>query len=399
MKQLYPIPNVSKEMQPSSKTDYHNGIYRPTWVEIDLDAIAHNVSQVKRAHPEKSIFAVVKANGYGHGNLEVAESALESGADVLAVSSFEEAMNLRAYGLNCPVFVMGVTDISHVKFAAEHCITLTAHDETWIRALVDLKLEKVVNVHLKVDTGMHRLGLLSAQEVLTCIKLIECHPMIELEGIYTHMATADDSNQNYFQQQVATFKAILEVVDLSKVKYVHLANSATLLRHNFDFEHAVRFGIGMYGVDPTEGMLKDGITLKPALRFYSSLVQVKKLKAGSKVGYGATYECLTDEWIGVIPVGYADGWIRKHQGRKVVINGHECEIVGRVCMDQMMVRLPKKFNIGTKVILIGEGMPVERVATEMETIPYEIFCIIGDRVPRIYYKGGKSYRYRKMRFD
>jgi len=399
MKQLYPTPDVSQEMQRPPKTNQYKDIYRSAWVEIDLDAIAHNVCQVKRVHPGKEIFAVVKANGYGHGDFEVAEVALENGANVLAVSSFEEAMNLRAHGLNCPVFVMGVTEVSHVSLAAKHRITLTAHDELWIRALADLELETVVNVHLKVDTGMHRLGLMSRQGVITCVDLIEKHPMIELEGIYTHMATADEINQDYFQQQIATFKAILDVIDVSKIKYVHLANTATLLRHHFDFEHAIRFGIGMYGVNPTEDMVEEGIKLKPAFSFYSCLVQVKKLKAGSKVGYGATYECLIDEWIGIIPVGYADGWIRKHQGRKVVINNHECEIIGRVCMDQMMVRLPEKFDIGTKVTLIGRGMPVHRVAAEIETIPYEIFCIIGDRIPRIYYKDKKPSCYRKMRFD
>ena len=339
-----PISDVSQEMLKPSKIHQHNGIYRPTWVEIDLDAIAHNVNQIRCAHPKKSIFAVVKANGYGHGDLEVAEAALENGAEVLAVSSFDEAVNLRSYGLSCPVFVMGATDVSHVSLASEQDIMLTAHDEYWIRDLADITLKKAVKLHLKIDTGMHRLGLLSATDVLTCIDLIDRHPMLELEGIYTHMATADDSNQDYFHGQIASFKAILNEVDLSKVKYIHLANSATLLRHDFDFEHAIRLGISMYGVDPTYGMIKEGITLKPAFKFYSSLVQVKKIKAGSKVGYGATYECITDEWIGVIPVGYADGWIRKHQGRKVVINGHECEIIGRVCMDQMMVRLPEKFG-------------------------------------------------------
>jgi len=397
MKQIYSTQNTAKKKCHLLKTNPYNDIYNPTWVEINLDAIAHNVDQVKHAHPKKTIFAVVKANGYGHGDLEVAEVALENGASVLAVSSLEEALNLRFKGLNCPIFVMGATEIRHVPLAAKHRITLTAYDENWIKELITLELQTSLNVHMKIDTGMHRLGLMSIQEIITCIHLIKRHPMIELEGIYTHMATADD-NQEYFKQQVATFKTILTSFDTSQIKYIHLANTATLLQHHFNFEHAIRVGIGMYGIDPTHEASEKEFKLKPALSFYSRLTQVKELKKGTKVGYGITYECKTDEWIGVIPVGYADGWIRKHQGRKVLINNHECEIIGRICMDQMMVRLPAKFDIGTKVTLIGKNMPVQRVAAEMETIPYETLCAISDRVPRIYYKNGNLLHCRKMRF-
>ena len=392
-------PKVTSQMQRQTKREHQLDIFRPTWVEVDLDAIAHNVSQAAKAHAGKELFAVVKANGYGHGDLEVGLTALENGATALAVSSFEEAMHLKNHDFSCPVLVMGVTEISYVTLAADKGITLTAHDPEWISALSDVPLVSTLNLHLKIDTGMHRIGVLTHEEAILCIELIDKLPHVELEGIFTHMATADEANQDYFQHQVEAFKRILATLDISKVKYIHLANSATLLQHAFDFEHAVRFGISMYGVDPTGGLGKHGITLKPTFSLYSSLAQVKLLPAGSKVGYGATYECQTDEWIGAIPIGYADGWIRQNQGRSVVIDGHECEIVGRVCMDQMMVRLPKRFEMGTRVTLIGAGMPVERVAAEMETIPYETFCIISDRVPRVYYKDGKPYRCQKMRFD
>ena len=158
-------------------------------------------------------------------------------------------------------------------------------------------------------------------------------------------------------------------------------------------------GLGLYGINPDEDFIPISFDLKPALKLFSNVVQVKKIKKGDKVGYGATYEASEDEWIGVVPIGYADGWIRLHQGRNVIVNGVECEIVGRVCMDQMMIRLPNPIPMGTVVTLIGEGMPVERVAREIGTISYEILCLISDRVPRVYKKDGKIIAVKKMRFE
>ena len=186
---------------------------------------------------------------------------------------------------------------------------------------------------------------------------------------------------------------------MSGVKYVHLENTATLLQKEFDFDHAIRLGIGLYGVNPDANFIPIDFDLKPALKLLSNLVQVKQIKKGDKVGYGSTYEAKNDEWIGVVPIGYADGWIRLHQGRCVIVEGHECEIVGRVCMDQMMIRLPKQFPMGTTVTLIGDGMPVERVAKEIGTISYEILCLISDRVPRVYTQNGKTIAVKKMRFS
>lgn len=372
--------------------------YRDTWAEIDLDAITHNVKQIKDLHPTKEIFAVVKANGYGHGDAEVSKVAIEAGVSCLAVSGLDEALRLRQSGIEVPILVLGMTRLKDVALAAENNISLTAHDEVWINHLVSLPLEKKIKVHLKIDSGMHRLGLMDANQIQTNFNLLKTAPMVEVEGIFTHMATAD-CDKEYLDYQIQNFKNLISNLDLSGVKYVHLENTATLLQKEFDFDHAIRLGIGLYGVNPDANFIPIDFDLKPALKLLSNLVQVKQIKKGDKVGYGSTYEAKNDEWIGVVPIGYADGWIRLHQGRCVIVEGHECEIVGRVCMDQMMIRLPKQFPMGTTVTLIGDGMPVERVAKEIGTISYEILCLISDRVPRVYTQNGKTIAVKKMRFS
>ncbi len=372
--------------------------YRDTWAEIDLDAITHNVKQIKDLHPTKEIFAVVKANGYGHGDAEVSKVAIEAGVSCLAVSGLDEALRLRNSGIEVPILVLGMTRLKDVPLAAENNISLTAHDEMWIEHLVSLPLKTPVKVHLKIDSGMHRLGLMTEEQVQKNFNRLKTAPMVEVEGVFTHMATAD-SDKEYLGHQIETFKRLIANLDLSDVKYVHLENTATLLQKEFDFDHGIRLGLGLYGINPDKEFIPIEFELKPALKLLSNLVQVKKIKKGDKVGYGATYEAQEDEWIGVVPIGYADGWTRSHQGRHVIVNGYECEIIGRVCMDQMMIRLPKQFPMGTEVTLIGDGMPVERVAKEVGTISYEILCLISDRVPRVYKQGGKIIAVKKMRFE
>ncbi|MDE5976876.1 MAG: alanine racemase [Turicibacter sp.] len=372
--------------------------YRDTWAEIDLDAITHNVKEIKRLHPTKEIFAVVKANGYGHGDAEVSKAAIEAGVSCLAVSGLDEALRLRQSGIEVPILVLGMTRLNDVELAAKNNISLTAHDAYWIEQLVALPLTSTIKVHLKIDSGMHRLGLMDKEQVEINFNKLEDAPMVEVEGIFTHMATAD-SDVDYLAYQVQCFQHLITNLDLSHVPYIHLENTATLLQKAFEFDHGIRLGLGLYGINPDDEFIPLDFELKPALRLFSNLVQVKQIKKGDKVGYGATYKAQDDEWIGVVPIGYADGWIRAHQGRCVIVDSYECEIIGRICMDQLMIRLPKPFPMGTIVTLIGEGMPVERVAHEIGTISYEILCLISDRVPRVYKKDGKIVAVKKMRFE
>ncbi|MGG1398026.1 alanine racemase [Bacillus salipaludis] len=370
--------------------------YRDTWVEVDLDCIHANVSSVKKLLPkEVEIIAVVKANAYGHGDVQVAREALDAGATHLAVAFMDEALALRKKGITAPILVLGASRAEDVQMAADKQITLTVFQKDWLlKAQNHLKTNSRVSVHLKLDTGMGRLGIRSKEEVEEFEQLISLDQRFRLEGIFTHFATADELNQTYFNQQFELFQELLSVLKV-RPKYVHCSNSAATLRFQSGIYNAVRLGIAMYGLTPSLEMEPEiPFSLKEAFSLHSKLVHVKQLNKGDKISYGATYEASGDEWIGTVPVGYADGWIRKLQGQEVLVNGIRVPIVGRICMDQFMVRLPYEVPAGTNVTLIGKDnnqfISINEIAKKMETINYEVPCIITNRVPRLYKKDGKT---------
>jgi alanine racemase len=223
--------------------------------------------------------------------------------------------------------------------------------------------------------------------------MISSDERLEIEGIFTHFATADEVDQTYFNQQIELFHDLLTVLE-EQPKYIHCSNSAAALRFSKANFNAVRLGIAMYGLTPSSEIEHEiPFPLKEAFSLRSRLVHVKKLNKGDKVSYGATYEAEAEEWIGTIPIGYADGWIRRLQGQEVLVEGKRVPIVGRICMDQCMVKLPHEVAVGTTVTLIGreneEFISVNEIAQKLETINYEVPCIISTRVPRLYKQGGK----------
>jgi alanine racemase len=369
-----------------------NSFYRDTWAEIDLDAIYHNVSQLRNFLPNDiRIMAVVKANAYGHGDAQVAKTALEAGASYLAVAFLDEALALRKKGITAPILVLGASRPSDVHLAAKHQITLTVFQSDWVEQAADFyKGTEQVRFHLKMDTGMGRLGIKEEAEAKRIIELIDSHPYFLLEGVYTHFATADEIDTGYFSFQYQRFLQMLEWLPY-KPPMIHCGNSATALRFPDKVFNMVRFGISMYGLSPSPA-IKPYLPyeLKEAFSLHSRLVHVKKLQPGEKVSYGATYTAETEQWIGVVPIGYADGWLRKLQNFHVLVNGKKAPIVGRICMDQFMIRLPEPMPVGTKVTLIGqqgdEYISVDDVAQYLETINYEVPCIISYRVPRIFFR-------------
>ncbi|MBI0580912.1 alanine racemase [Neobacillus cucumis] len=374
----------------------HSFFYRDTWAEVDLDCIHANVSSVKKLLPnEVEIMAVVKANAYGHGDVQVAREALDAGATHLAVAFMDEALALRKKGITAPILVLGASRAEDVQMAADNQITLTVFQKDWLlEAQKHLKIDSRVSVHIKLDTGMGRLGIRGKEELEDFEQLVSLDQRFHLEGIYTHFATADELNQNYFNQQFELFQELISVLKV-RPKYVHCSNSAATLRFQSGIYNAVRLGIAMYGLTPSLEMESEiPFSLNEAFSLHSKLVHVKQLYKGDKISYGATYEASGDEWIGTVPVGYADGWIRKLQGQEVLINGIRVPIVGRICMDQFMVRLPHEVPVGTNVTLIGKDnnqfISINEIAKKLETINYEVPCIITNRVPRLYKKGGKA---------
>ncbi|WP_066369982.1 alanine racemase [Neobacillus fumarioli] len=368
--------------------------YRDTWAEVDLDCISKNLTSIKNLLPDGvDIFAVVKANAYGHGDIHVAKTALDAGAAYLAVAFMDEAIALRNKGIRAPILVLGASRPEDAQVAAKFNLTLTVFQKEWLeKAKKHLGSNDRLLLHIKVDTGMGRLGVRSAEDLRDVEQMIAEDARFYLEGIFTHFATADELDKDYFEEQYARFENMLSVLN-KRPKYIHSSNSAAAIRFPKAYFNAVRIGIAMYGLTPSREMEEEiPFPLNEAFSLQTKLVNVKKLKKGDKVSYGATYECRQDEWIGTLPIGYADGWIRKLQGQEVLVEGERVPIVGRICMDQCMIRLLHDMPVGTKVTLIGrqgnEFISINEIAAKLDTINYEVPCIIASRVPRLYKQGG-----------
>ena len=361
--------------------------YRPSKIVVDLDAITYNIKEeLKRVAGKKEIFAVVKANGYGHGSVEVAKTALLAGATGLCVSNLNEALELRQADITAPVLVLSGISIEQLELAEKYDITLTAPSLVWLEELARV-IKSPVNIHLKIDTGMGRIGLYGKEEMIKAKELLDNNELIVLEGLFTHFSTADTVDTTHFEDQQTRFIEALTIFG-EDMKYIHTSNSATALWHNSWESNLIRFGDAMYGMNPSGKELEEPYPLKQALTLESKIIHIKELNPGEKIGYGATYETTHKEWIGTIPIGYADGLIRRFQGFNVLVDGIKAPIVGRVCMDQCMIKLPKQFPIGTKVTIFGENNglynSVQSGAEYVDTINYEITCGLTDRLPRVY---------------
>lgn len=364
--------------------------YRETYAEINLQAITYNISEMKKRLPEHvEVFAAVKANAYGHGDIECAKAALEAGVTCLLVAYLDEAISLRRAGIEAPILVLGVTHAGHAPIAAKYNISLTAFNLEWMQAVEkSLTNNQSICVHIKCDTGMGRIGLKEIAELKQMEEHLTHSKKIKFSGIYTHFATADQQDEEYYQQQLTRFKQMVEQLNILP-PYIHAANSAATLIHNDSFFTAVRVGIAMYGLTPSTEINKQlPFQLKQAFSLHSEITHIKQVSPGEKIGYGATYTAKTNEWIATIPIGYGDGWMRKLSGQEIIVAQQRMPIVGRICMDQMMVRLGDYQPVGTKVTLIGrqgnEAITVDEIAEKLETINYEVTCLVSKRVPRVY---------------
>lgn len=362
---------------------------RPTKAIIDLEAIAANVDQLAAHLPENTQkFAVVKANAYGHGAVPVAKK-LAPIVDAFCVSNMDEALELREAGLDLPILILGVVPKEVLPLAIEYQITLTVASLAWLeQVLVSFSDLTGLKIHLKIDSGMGRIGFRESQEVQQAVSLLS-QAGAEVEGIFTHFATADEADDSKYQSQLARFEAVL--ADLETVpSLVHISNSAASLWHSDSVQKAVRLGDIIYGLNPSGRDLELPYPVQSALSLVTEIVHIKILTAGQTVGYGATYAASQEEIIATLPVGYADGWTRDMQGFEVLVDGQHCPIVGRVSMDQTTIRLPKIYPLGTLVTLIGRNGTEEISATDVAiyrgTINYEVVCLLSDRVAR-FYKG------------
>lgn len=373
-------------------------VYRDTWAEVNLDAIRHNVQQMKQLLPTKTkIIAVVKADGYGHGAVEVAKKAVASGATALAVAMLEEALELRKAGITAPILVFGWVAPGDTPIAAEYDLTLIFFQKDWIRQVKSYTFSGPLKVQMAWDTGMGRVGIRTESDLRMLIEELSDATNMRLTGIYTHFATADERELTYFREQQSRFQSLWQTFSKlwHKPVAVHTGNSAASMRFPNDMHHFIRFGIAMYGLYPSDAIKQENtIQLQQAFSLNSRLIHVKEVEAGESISYGATYKTESNEWIGTIPIGYADGWIRKLRGFSVLVDGKRMPIIGKICMDQTMIQLDKAYPIGTKVTLIGKQndaeISMDEVAEYLETINYEIPCNISNRVPRIYTSSDNS---------
>lgn len=364
------------------------GTHRATKLLIDRQAIRSNISQqLAKLTPGTALFAVVKANGYGHGLIEVAKTALSAGASGFCVAILDEGLALREAGLTQPILVLGITDVAQASLAADYDISLSIGSVDWLkRYQQQVTTTKPLKVHLALDTGMGRIGFRQTDELTQAVALVRQTPF-NFEGVFTHFATADEADERYFKLQFTNWQKLVATID-PLPRFVHVSNSATGMWHTNIAGNLVRMGISLYGQNPSGTALTPSLSLHPALSLVSEINFVKSLKKGDCVSYGATYQAQQDEWIGTIPIGYADGYPRAMQGFHVLIDGQFCEIVGRVCMDQMMVRLPHQLPVGTAVTLIGQQgereITVTQIADYVGTINYEILTGLAPRLDRQY---------------
>jgi alanine racemase len=361
-----------------------------TWVTIDLEAIKNNI----RYFLDRSgvqVMAIVKANAYGHGAVPVAQAALEAGATWCGIARVNEALELRQAGLDCPILILGYTPEARYKEMISHRVSMTVWDVEQVENIstAGSQIDQEARLHLKVDTGMSRLGV-GPDDVIGLLEAIADLPNVLVEGLFTHFACADeadptptDAQDELFHELVAKLKAASIHIPL-----IHAANSAASLTRPSSYFNCVRIGIAMYGLHPsTECPLPPGF--RPALTWKSVLSQVKTLPPGRGISYGHDYITSREERIGTVPVGYADGF-RRVPGNRVLIGGSKVPIIGRVTMDQIMVQLDSVPNasMGDEVVLIGtqgdNSITAEEIAGRWGTINYEVTSGIYRRVPRVY---------------
>lgn len=376
--------------------------YSRVYAKIDLDAIAYNMEQMKQnIRPETKVMAVIKADGYGHGAVQIAEM-MERWNYVwgFAVATLDEAVVLRTEGIQKPILVLGCVFPDQYMEMLKHEIRMNIYTEEMAESISRMAARegKTAYMHIKLDTGMSRLGFGINEQSVETIKRISKMPNVNMEGIFTHFTKADEKDKSFTKKQIQEFVWMTERLKEKNVRftYEHCSNSAGIIdvpEANFDI---VRAGISTYGLYPSEEVDKTNVKLKPALALKSHVAFVKEIESGTPVSYGGTFVAKEKMKIATIPVGYADGYPRSLSNKGyVLIRGKKAPILGRVCMDQFMVDVTQieGVSFGDKVTMIGkdgnEILPVEVLSELSGRFNYEFVCDLGKRIPRVYVRDGK----------
>ena len=370
-----------------------------TWCDVSLDNLKYNIEQIKsKLSDNVKLCGVVKANAYGHGVEEIVRDLVQQGVDYLAVAFIDEALEIRLCGFEHPILILGNTPKDTVDQVVEYNITASVYNTETAVAISNeaVKQNKIAKIHIKIDTGMSRIGFLPTEESIREIIEVSKLPNIETEGIFTHFACSDDEDETATLKQYDKFMYVVSELEKQGlyIPVKHCCNSAAIVKYPKMHLDMVRAGIILYGMYPSD--IDYDIDLKPLMNFKTSVINVKTVEAGQSISYGATYTAKDTMKIATIAVGYADGYSRllSNCGR-VLVKGQFADIVGRICMDQCMIDVTNVHNIsiGDEVILFGadenEELPIEELAVKLGTINYELPCIINNRVPRCYTKDNK----------
>ena len=379
-------------------------MYRNTYVKIDNQVLTNNIQKIiKKYDSYKYYIGVVKGNAYGHGDY-IVNDLIKGGINYLAVSSLEEAISIRKYNQDIPILVLEPINLAYLEDIQKHKITITVDSLEYIKLLLKENIGENLKVHIKLDTGMNRLGLKNKDEVTKAVKLLKENSSIILEGIYTHIGTSGLTDI-YYDKSINKFEELTSEINLKEIPIVHLNRSITLVHHNkYPFETGVRLGIIMYGFnqsikEPTglrkikrdlllkrlgisKSILSNNLELHTAFSLYSEVISLRKVSKGEYIGYGANYIAKEDIIVATIPIGYNDGM--KQSMKYVSINNKLYEIVGDICMDMTVVRVDNSIHLYDKVEIFGNNIPIKDVTRRTNSNAYHLLTGITTRVPRIY---------------
>ncbi len=372
------------------------------WAEVNLDIIAHNAREIRKFTNKKAeIMGVVKADAYGHGVFEVARTLISCGFTRLAVSMLDEAIQLRQGGITIPILVLSYTDPIRAEEIIQNNITQTVFSHDLAKSLSDaaVKLKRDIKIHIKIDTGMTRVGFMPGYSAVKNVTEISKLPRIVIEGLFTHFASADEEDKEFTYIQFERFMSIcseLRRIGID-IPVKHVANSAALIEFPEMHLDMVRPGIIIYGMYPSDKVDKTKIDLKPAMELKANIILVKEVEKDISISYGRNFTTKRKSRIATIPIGYADGYSRVLSGKGTVLaNGEEVPIVGNICMDQCMIDITDingDVKVGDEVILLGKQgdktISAEDLANKIGTVNYEIVCVIGRRIPRVYIQDNK----------
>ncbi len=363
---------------------------RPTWAEIDLRAFDRNIDALVARLPSGTrLIALLKADAYGHGAVELARRCTPGKVAMIGVALLEEALELRRAGIALPLLVLGALTEAQVRIALEHDVTLGVPGPEWLEAVAAVARERDVAIHLKLDSGMGRMGSVES-ELPRVVQILRSAPRLRLDAIYTHFANAGDLADPLTDRQLANFDRMVETLRGYGIEAPrhHVSNSAATMRGIMHGDY-VRTGIALYGAAPLD---TESTRLEPVMRWRTAIARLKELPPGHAIGYGATFHTKRASRIATLPVGYADGYRRGLSNRgEVLVRGRRVPVVGRVSMDLVTIDVTDVAGaaLGDEVTLLGDGITAEELAAKLGTISYEVFCSVGARVPRVYLDGAE----------